>query len=62
MENVLGVGGLDADGEYKRNVMQMLHGAYNIQNWHETEELRGIWNYVDTEHSFKRLEEPVLTR
>ena len=39
--NVLGEGGSD-DGEYRMNVMQLLHGAYNLQNWHEIEELKEI--------------------
>ena len=46
--NVLGEGGTDDNGEYRMNVMQLLHGAYNIQNWHEGDELREIWKYVQT--------------
>ena len=63
--NVLGEGGSD-DGEYRMNVMQLLHGAYNLQNWHEIEELKEIWKFVQTLDenalTFKKLEEPVLTR
>ena len=28
------------------NVMQMLHGAYNLQNWQEDEELKQLWSYL----------------
>ena len=63
--NVLGDGGME-DGEFKMNVMQMLHGSYNIQNWHEIEELKEIWKYIGetecTNLKFKKLEEPVLSR
>jgi len=45
--NVLGEGGSN-DGDYRMNVMQLLHGAYNLQNWHEIEELREIWQFVQT--------------
>ena len=57
---------MDENGEYKMNVMQMLHGAYNIQNYTENDELKDIWKFVqqvnDEEIKFKKLEEPVLTR
>ncbi len=63
--NVLGDGGKDDDGEYKKNVMQMLHGAYNIQNYHEKDELLGLWDHLQRltpeQLKFKKLEEPVLT-
>ena len=64
--NVLGEGG-SSDGEMKMNMMQMLHGCYNIQNWHESNELKEIWKYVTdregiTHLKFKKLEEPVLSR
>ena len=45
VENVLGEGGVNADSEFKMNVMQMLHGAYNIQNWLEIDELKESWKY-----------------
>ena len=48
------------------NVMQMLHGAWNIQNWQEDEELDGLWKIIQegnaTEIKFKKMEQPVLTR
>ena len=63
--NVLGDGGME-DGEFKLNVMQMLHGCYNIQNYHESDELKEIWKYITKEEStdlkFRKLEEPVLSR
>ena len=66
VESVLGEGGQNNEGEYVMNVMQLLHGAYNIQNWQETEELKELWTYVQQEEIahelFKKLEEPVLTR
>ena len=31
--NVLGEGGMNDKGEPLMNVMQMLHGAYNLQKW-----------------------------
>ena len=43
--NVLGDGGTN-DGEHKLNMMQMLHGCYNLQNWHELDKLKEIWSYV----------------
>ena len=36
--NVLGDRGT-IDGEHKLNMMQMLHGCYNLQNWHELKEI-----------------------
>ena len=46
--------------------MQMLHGCYNIQNWHETDKLKEIWTYIVdkecTNLKFRKLEEPVLSR
>ena len=64
--NVLGEGGNDDNGEPVMNVMQMLHGAWNIQNWQEDEELDGLWKIIQegnaTEIKFKKMEQPVLTR
>ena len=64
--NVLGEGGTDANGEYLMNAMQMLHGAYNLQNWHETEELKDLWKYIveveGENYEFQKLEEPITTR
>ena len=39
--NVLGEGGLD-----QMNLMQLLHGAWNLQNYLENDEIRDIWKYV----------------
>lgn len=64
--NVLGEGGNDDKGEPVMNVMQMLHGAWNIQNWQEDEELDGLWKIIQkgnaTEIKFREMEQPVLTR
>ena len=62
--NVLGEGGMNEKGEPVKNVMQMLHGAYNIQNWQENEELKELWTYLSATSTgkFKRLEEPIMTR
>ena len=46
---VLGEGGLDANGKGKLNAMQLLHGVYNIQNWHEHDELKDIYLYTRKE-------------
>ena len=63
--NVLGDGGTN-DGEHELNMMQMLHGCYNLQHWHELDELKEIWKYVSEQEcaylKFKKLEEPVLSR
>ena len=46
------------------NAMQMIHGTYNIQNYHEIEELKDLSAYVAEADGmkFKVLELPVLTR
>ena len=48
------------------NMMQMLHGCYNIRNWHTSSKLKYIWMYITvhkaTNLKFKKLEEPVLNR
>ena len=46
------------------NVMQMLHGAYNIQTWQENDDLKELWTYLrdSTDEDFHRLEEPIVTR
>ena len=46
------------------NVIQMLHGAYNIQHWQESDELKELWTYLRdaTNEEFHRLEEPIMTR
>ena len=43
---MLGEGGLDNDGKGKLNAMQLSHGVYNLQNWHEHEELKYICLYT----------------
>ena len=44
----------------------MATGAYNIQNWHKSEEVKKLYTSVreteGLEQEFKRLPEPVLTR
>jgi len=62
--NVLGEGGMNDKGEPLMNVMQMLHGAYNLQNWQEDEELKQLWAYLSeaADEKFKKLEEPIMTR
>lgn len=46
MDTVLGVCGTDNKRDFVMNAMQIIHGAVNIQNWQEIEELRGLWKYV----------------
>ena len=58
MTNVLGEGGRDANGQPIMNCMQMLHGAYNLQNWHETEELNELWDYLQKDEN----EQDILTK
>eukprot|EP00957_Ditylum_brightwellii_P117910 8993776-Ditylum_brightwellii.AAC.1 len=48
VEQILGEGGQDENGDYKMNVMQMLHGTYNLQNWKESEELAELWTYLSS--------------
>ena len=42
--------------------MQMLHGAYNIQNYHEIEEMKDLWTFVEgseyDDMKLRKLEEP----
>ena len=68
IEFVFGGGGMDENG-FKLNCMQMLHGAYNLQNWEEKECLKEMWEFIrDVERGnvedipFKALSEPVATR
>jgi len=48
------------------NAMQMLHSAFNIQNWQELEELREIWKHVQDDdvsnQKLKKLKEPAVSR
>ena len=63
--NVLGEGGMNEKNEPLMNVMQMLHGAYNLQNWQEDGELKQLWTYLSVDEAsqkFKKLEEPIMTR
>ena len=60
IEAVIGVGGTDNKGEYVKNAMQIIYGAYKIQNWQETEELKELWKYVQEDdvnnQKFKKIE------
>jgi len=44
----------------------MLHGAYNLQNWHEPDELKKMYECIQqnngTEEKFVPLPEPIVTR
>ena len=47
------------------NCLQMLHGAYSIQNWQEYNELKKLWSHLqdDVENEkFKKIEESNMTR
>ena len=46
MQLVLGEGGLDVNDKGKLNAMQLLRGVYNIQNWHEHDDLKDIYLYT----------------
>ena len=39
-------GGMNGKNEPVMNVMQMLHGAFNLQNWQEDRKLKQLWNYL----------------
>ena len=60
----LGEGGLDVNGKGKLNAMQLLHGVYNIQNWHKHDELKDIYIYTRKEEglseTFKKLKNQYL--
>ena len=43
---VLGEGGLDHELKGKHNAMQLLHGAYNLQNWYKHDKLKDIYLYT----------------
>ena len=63
--NVLGEGGTNENNEPVSNVMQMLHGEYNLQNWQENQELKRLWTYLQDDihnEKFRKLEEPLMTR
>lgn len=64
--NVMGDGGEDENGAYAMNCMQMLHGAYNLQNWAEHGELKQLHEFFQddgiNEFKFKKLEQPIVTR
>ena len=54
--NLLGEGGINEKNEPVMNVMQMLHGAYNLQNWQEDSKLKQLWSYLtadEASHEFK---------
>ena len=62
---MLGEGGMNEKKEPVMNVMQMLHGAYNLQNWQEDSELKQLWTHLTADaanETFKKLEEPIMTR
>ena len=62
---VMGEGGQDEKDNCYMNFMQMLHGAYNIQNYYEQDNMKQLWTYLDdatSKRQFKKLQEPVLTR
>ena len=53
VQHVLDEGGMDDNGGYLMNSMEMIHGAYNIQNWQETEELNDLWSFVEQDELVK---------
>ena len=67
IEHVLGSGGMGEDGEYKQTAMQLLHGIYNLQRNHESEEWKRMWRSAsqdlgNTSARPKRIPAPILTR
>eukprot|EP00957_Ditylum_brightwellii_P017808 1340370-Ditylum_brightwellii.AAC.1 len=45
--NESGEGGQNDSGAYNMNLMQLLHGAYNLQNLQRVDELKGLWKYIE---------------
>jgi hypothetical protein len=69
IEHVLGQGGKEKDGNaYKQTAMQLLHGVYNLQRNHESDEWKRIWNSVCADLGLSitpdahRIPAPILTR
>ena len=52
-----GSGGLE-----KRNILQMLHSAWNLQQQYEWFEFQQLWFYVNGSMLEERMKQPVLTR
>ena len=60
---------MDNNGEQKRNVMQLIHGCYNLQINHEVNEYKGMWQKAVevlgldlADHPFHTMPAPILTR
>ena len=52
-------GGFDDDSKLIMNCLQMLHGAYNIQNWQKDDKLKQLWLHLQenvVNENFKKLE------
>jgi len=53
VQHVLGKGGMDDNGGYLMNAVQILNGVSHIQNCQETEELKNLWTFVEQEEFVK---------
>ena len=69
MKHVLGEGGTDKSGQFRQNAMQLLHGIYNLQKYHEREEWTIIWQKAEMSLGISTSETasiavpcPILTR
>ena len=61
----MGEGVFDDDSKPIINYLQMLHGAYNIQNWQEDDEIKHLCSHLQdnvTNEKFKKLENLIMTR
>ena len=57
--------GKKGKGTWKMNTMQLLFGEYNVQTYHEPEEMNKIGENIQENGSnkkFRRMPTPVLTR
>ena len=46
VETLLDVWGTDEKEEFVINIIQMMHGTFNIHKWHGEQKIREIWKYV----------------
>lgn len=62
---VFGEGGLDCDGYPKRNVMQLVHSAYNLQDHHQSDLFQDLFRVVSDKlggnYEYRKMPNPVLT-
>jgi hypothetical protein len=69
IDHILGQGDMDkATNQFKQTAMQLLHGVYNLQKNHESEEWNMIWKSacqslgLESPKEPKKIPAPILTR